>query len=414
MKILFIHQNFPGQFKYLAPRLATLGHTCVALTLRVEKPVTWKGLRILPYRMPQRKGQVVHPWLLDLDTQTTRAEGCYYAALKLREAGFKPDLILAHHGWGESMFLRDVWPDARLGLYCEFYHHSEYPYLDFDPEFQKSASTSPLRIRMKNLNNHIHFSQASAGISPTCFQADTFPEGFRDKITICHDGIDTTQVRPDPAVQLQLEDGTEMTRSDEIVTFVNRNLEPYRGYHRFMRALPQILKERPKAQIVIVGGNEVSYGAKPPKGQTWKQIFIDEVRGRISTPNWQRVHFLGRVPYEQFLRLLQVSRVHVYLTYPFVLSWSLLEAMACEASIVANDVAPVREVITHDKTGRLVDFFDTEALVTEICTLLESPEDRIRLGRKARQLMVDRYDLRSICLPLQEQWVISAVDEPLP
>jgi glycosyltransferase involved in cell wall biosynthesis len=190
-----------------------------------------------------------------------------------------------------------------------------------------------------------------------------------------------------------------------VITFVNRNLEPYRGYHVFMRALPRLLRERPRARVLIVGGDEVSYGARPPKGQTWKQIFIDEVRGQIPDTDWARVHFLGRIPYDRFVALLQVSRVHVYLSYPFVLSWSLLEAMSCGAAIVAGDTAPVREVIAQDATGRLVDFFDGAALVNEVCALLDDEAARRRLGRAARELIRAGYDLRTICLPRQLRWV---------
>lgn len=412
MKILFIHQNFPGQFKHLAPLLASKGHQCVALTLRVKEAITWHNVRVLPYKLPERSGQNVHPWLLDLDSKVTRAEACYRAALKVKEAGFSPDLILAHPGWGEAMFLRDVWPDARLGLYCELYHHAEYPHLFFDPEFDKSdPDTEMLRMRLKNLNNHLHFPWAHAGISPTRFQADTFPGEFRDKITVCHDGIDTISAAPDPGARLTIKGVCDVTRDDEVITFVNRNLEPYRGYHIFMRALPRLLKERPKARVLIVGGDEVSYGARPPDGKSWKQIFIDEVRSQISDEDWARVHFLGRIPYEQFLQLLQVSRVHVYLTYPFVLSWSLLEAMSCEAAIVASDTGPVREVITHDETGRLVDFFDENAIISEICALMDDAETRQRLGRNARKLARERYDLQSICLPHQLDWVSHVVAE---
>jgi glycosyltransferase involved in cell wall biosynthesis len=406
MKILFIHQNFPGQFKHLAPALAARGHQCLALTLRVREARKWQGVQILPYSLPDRREQRVHPWLVDLDTKVTRGEACFHAARKLREKGFAPDLILAHPGWGESMFLRDVWPGARMALYCELYHHADYPHLHFDPEFDRTdPDLEALRIRMKNLNNHIHFPVAEAGISPTRFQADTFPQEFRDRITICHDGIDTATARPDPAVRFDLDGERTLTRADEVITFVNRNLEPYRGYHVFMRALPDILAARPRAQVLIVGGDDVSYGARPPKGQTWKQVFIDEVRDRIPDPDWQRVHFLGRIPYDRFLRLLQVSRVHAYLTYPFVLSWSLLEAMSCGAAIVASDTAPVREVITHDQTGRLVDFFDGRALVTEVCDLLEDAQARDRLGHAARAHARTAYDLHQVCLPRQLAWV---------
>jgi len=410
MKILFIHQNFPGQYKHLAPVLAAQGHNCVALTLRVKEPGNWKGVRLIPYKLPDRNGQNVHPWLVDLDTKVTRGEACFRAAVQMREAGFTPDLILAHPGWGESMFLRDVWPQAKIGLYCELYHLSDYPHLNFDPEFEKPNQTSAMRIRLKNMNNHLHFPLGDAGISPTQFQADTFPPAFRQRITVSHDGIDTTIATPDKDVRLTIEGQIDVTRDDEVITFVNRNLEPYRGYHKFMRALPDLLKRRPNAQMLIVGGDDVSYGARAPKGQTWKQIFLDEVKDQISEADWKRVHYLGRIPYDQFLRLLQVSRVHVYLTYPFVLSWSLMEAMACEAAIVASDVAPVQEVITDDVTGRLVDFFDKDALVTAVSDLLDDPDARLRMGQAARQLMIDKYELNKICLPRQVDWVNSIMD----
>ncbi len=414
MNILFIHQNFPGQFKHLAPALAARGHGCTALTLKVKEEVTWNGVRVLPYALPKRPAQQTHPWLIDLDTKVTRGEACWRAARDLAAGGYVPDLILAHHGWGESMFLRDLWPGARMALYCELYHQAGYPHLDFDPEFKsREPDVQPLRIRLKNLGNHLHFPLAEAGISPTAFQADTFPPEFRDRITVCHDGIDTDWSAPDPKVTLSLKGHLEYSRDTEIITFINRNLEPYRGYHVFMRALPDLLRARPNARVIIIGGDEVSYGSAPPKGQTWKQIFRDEVQGHISAEDWRRVHFLGRIPHDQFTRVLQISRVHVYLTYPFVLSWSLMEAMSCGAAIVASDTAPVREVIAHGRTGRLVDFFDRKALVREVCDLLDDPQARARLGTAARALMVERYDLKRTSLPRQLAWVDEVMQMPL-
>lgn len=406
MKILFIHQNFPGQYKHLAPALAAQGHQCVALTLRVKEPANWNGVQVLPYTIKRKQGPGIHPWVNDFDTKVIRAEACYHAAMGLKAKGFTPDIIIGHHGWGETMFLRDVWPNARIGLYCELYHLSDRQHLGFDPEFQpKVAEVEALRIRMKNLNNLVHLQVADAGISPTHFQADTFPEEWRQKISVIHDGIDTNAMRPNPDVRFELPDGSILTRQDEVITFVNRNLEPYRGYHIFMRALPRLLRERPNSQVLIVGGDEVSYGARPPQGQTWKQIFIDEVRGQIPTPNWDRVHFLGKIPYDQFTRLLQVSRVHLYLTYPFVLSWSLFEAMSAEAAIVASDTGPLKEAIRHGENGLLVDFFDGDALVDQCCALLEGAEMRRAFGQAARAHIVQNYDLRGQCLPRQLKWV---------
>ncbi|WP_305967662.1 MULTISPECIES: glycosyltransferase [unclassified Mameliella] len=406
MKILLIHQNFPGQYKHLAPALAAQGHQVVALTCKVKEAQTWQGVRIIPYEIKGASTKGIHPWLADFETKILRGTSCYRGALGLKEQGFEPDVICAHHGWGESMFLKDVWPNARLGLYCELYHLTTHPFVDFDPEFpSKNPAGDKLRIRMKNLNNRLHEEVMDAGISPTRFQAATFPDHWQDRLTVAHDGIDTDLVRPNPGARLEIEGGPTLTRDDEVITFINRNLEPYRGYHVFMRALPELLKRRKDAHVVMLGGDGTSYGSKSPQGKTWKQIFIDEVRGRIPTPHWNRVHFLGRVPYDRFLAMMQVSRVHVYLTYPFVLSWSLLEAMSAEAAIVASDTAPVREVMTEGETGLMVDFFDRAALVDRIDALLDDPDTRARLGSNARALVREQYDLQGVCLPQHLDWV---------
>ncbi len=406
MKILVVHQNFPGQYKHLAPALARQGHKVVALALNAKKPAIWEGIQVLPYRTTRGSTRGIHPWLADFETKVLRGEACYDAATALKKKGFQPDVILAHPGWGESLFLKDVWPQARLGLYCELYHLTDEIFTAFDSEFtpdlpQKDA----LRLRLKNLNNRLHFEIADAGLSPTRFQADTFPAPFRSRITVMHDGIDTETAVPDPNARLKVSDSRTLTRDDEVITFINRNLEPYRGYHVFMRALPALLERRPHAQVVVLGGNDVSYGARAPDGKTWKQVFIDEVRENIADSDWARVHFMDRVPYATFLSVIQVSRVHVYLTYPFVLSWSLLEAMSAGAAIVASATAPVLEVLEDGVTARLVDFFDGEALVERTCALLDDPGERRRLGRAARAHVRENYDLTTVCLPQQLDWV---------
>jgi glycosyltransferase involved in cell wall biosynthesis len=333
----------------------------------------------------------------------------------MKAQGFTPDVIVAHHGWGESLFLKDVWPNAKLGIYCEFFYPPSGADVGFDPEFPETDPGDVCRLRLKNLNNLLHFEVADAGISPTVWQASTFPESFRKKITVVHDGIDTQVVCPNSAVTLNLKksDGSDiaLSKKDEVISFVNRNLEPYRGYHTFMRALPEILKARPNARVLIVGGNDVSYGARPDKAKYgtdhWKDIFIQEVRHKISDANWQRVHFLGHVPYQYFIPLLQLSSVHVYLTYPFVLSWSLLEAMSAGCAIVASDTQPLHEAIRPNETGKLVNFFDASALTRQVCTLLDNPAERERLGANARAFAQSHYDLQSVCLPAQLKWVES-------
>lgn len=405
MNILIIHQNFPGQFKYLAPALVQQGHRVVALTMQKTESKDWQGVTLLSYAAGRVSTPGIHPWVADFETKTIRGEACFRAALQLKEQGFAPDIIIAHPGWGESLFLKEVWPAAKLGIYCEFFYHSHGADVGFDPEFQNQDAGEVCRIQLKNLNALLHFEVADAGISPTHWQASTFPEPFRSQITVVHDGIDTESVAPNPAVSLTLNGNLVLTKQDEIITFVNRNLEPYRGYHIFMRALPEILQRRPSARVLIVGGDDVSYGARPANGQTWKDIFAAEVRPQISDADWARVHFLGNIPYQHFIPLLQLSTVHVYLTYPFVLSWSLLEAMSVGCAIVASNTQPLQEAIRHDETGRLVDFFDTLALINEVCALLDDPAARKRLGQSARHFAQANYDLKTVCLPRQLAWV---------
>ena len=409
MNFLFIHQNFPGQFKFLAPALVRKGHRVLAMTLQKGVPSIWDGVELIPYSTARGTTPQVHPWVADFETKTIRGEACFRAALKLREKGFSPDVIVAHPGWGESLFLKDVWPRARLGIYCEFFYKSEGLDVGFDPEFPMTDEGDGCRLRLKNLNNLLHFEVADAGISPTHWQASTFPMPFRDRITVIHDGIDTVAVAPDAQATLSLKStgGKTVTldHASEVVTFVNRNLEPYRGFHTMMRALPELLLQRPHAHVVIVGGSDVSYGARPPEGQSWRGIYSAEVRSRISDADWSRVHFVGKVPYPQFLRLLQVSSVHVYLTYPFVLSWSLLEAMSAGCAIVASDTQPLREVLQHGDTGLLIDFFSPEQVTESICALLADASQRARLGGRARDFARSHYDLASICLPRQLEWV---------
>ena len=403
MRLLFVHQNYPGQFKHLALAMAGRPGT-EAVALCMHDASVPSGLRVVRYRPARGSSASIHPWVVDLETKVIRAEAAFRAALAMRSQGFHPDVIVAHPGWGESLFLKEVWPQARLGLYCEFFYSHRGQDVGFDPEFSSPDPSEACRVTLKNVNNLLHFEQADAGLAPTRWQADTFPPRFRDRITVVHDGIDTERVRPNPGARISLSTGLSLGRDDEVITFVNRNLEPYRGYHVFMRTLPEILRRRPRAQAVIVGGSGVSYGAPAPAGKTWHQLFLDEVRDDLDL---SRVHFVGALPYDAFVALLQVSTVHVYLTYPFVLSWSLLEAMSAGCAIVASDTAPLREVIVAGETGRMVGFFDRRALADAVCGLLADAGERARLGSNARAFAQARYDLKTVCLPRQIDWVDS-------
>jgi len=400
MKILLVHNNFPGQFKYLIHRLlAELSNEVVVFTMNDFQG--GERLKVVRYQAAKGTSRDVHPWVADIETKVIRGEAAFLAACQLRDSGFVPDVIFAHPGWGESLFLKDVWPLSKLLIYCEFHYSPEGRDVGFDPEFPIKKDSTACRIRMKNVNNLMHFDMADGGISPTNWQRSTFPEPFRSKIEVVHDGVDTELLKPDPKAALRIND-QEISAKQEVITFVNRNLEPYRGYHIFMRALPALMKLRPKAKFLIVGGNGVSYGAAAPEGKTWKQVFLDEVKEDLDL---SRAYFLGNISHNHFIKLLQLSTVHVYLTYPFVLSWSLLEAMSCGCAIVASDTEPVREVIEHGKTGMLVPFFDAERLARQVADLADDSSLRKKLSKAARRFARDNYDLETVCLPRLEQIV---------
>lgn len=404
MKILFIHQNFPGQFKHLAPALAQInGHEVAAL--RMGADAVWKGVRVFGYQV-NRKPMSVPPLMADMQVKVLRAEAIAQRAHEIKLSGFTPDVIVAHPGWGETLFIKQVWPEAKLGLYAEFFYRQDGADVGFDPEFPaaQDSLSNAFRLRIKNANQILAFDEAQRCLSPTKWQRSSYPEKWAKHIDVIHDGIDTQTLRPNPEVAMQLNGRLTLTRNDEVITFVNRNLEPYRGYHQFMRALPELLARRPNARVMIVGGQEVSYGSAPPPGQTWREIFWNEVKDQVDV---SRVHFLGHMPYTDFVKLLQLSSVHVYLTYPFVLSWSLLEAMSVQCAIVASNTAPVCEVLEHERSALLVDFFEPSEIVQSVCRLLEDKVLASHLGAVARDHAIKSFDLRTVCLPQQMQWVTS-------
>ena len=393
MNILFLHNNFPAQFKNLAQELAIdPTHRVVAIGSETAQPVS--NIELLRYRTPGFDVAATHPFARRFDVECRRATSVLYVLSELRSSGFEPDLIIGHCGWGETLPLRAVFPHARIGIYCEFYYRPEGQDVHFDPESPRLGVDGLIALHCKNASTLLSLAEADFGLSPTEWQKQTYPPEFQGKIHVVHEGVDEERLRPDPEARFLLPNGINAGRDHEIVTFVARNLEPMRGYHIFMRALPQILETRPDAQIVIAGGDGVSYGASAPEGQSWKSIYFDEVAHRLDP---SRVHFLPRLPYDDYIRLLQVSRAHVYLTFPFVLSWSLIEAMALGCAIVASDTAPVREAITHGINGLLTPFHDPEALAGEVSRLLADPGAFAHLGQAARATALGRY-AKKACL----------------
>lgn len=409
MRFLFVHQNFPGQFRHVMRALSEdPRHEVVGIgdarTVTPGRAANGR-LRVLAYPSPRGGNPGTHPYLKDFEGQVRRGQALFRAAAQLQRSGFEPDVVVVHPGWGEALFLRELFPSARHIHYCEYFFHAEGGDVGFDPEFPACAD-SRAAVPFRNSAQLLGLTRCDAGISPTHWQRSRYPAEFQDAIRVLHEGIDTERVRPDPTAELTL--GAHVFRAgDEIVTYVARNLEPYRGFHVFMRALPGLQALRPQAQVLIVGGDEVSYGRRPPGGETYRATCQAELGDRV---DWSRVHFTGKLPYDQYLKVLQVSAAHVYLTYPFVLSWSLLEAMASGCLIIASDTAPVREMITHGEHGLLTDFFDRGRLARQVADALAAPRAFDAMRAQARDFVTAHFDLHTRCLPA---W-IDFLTEPRP
>jgi len=404
MNILFVHNNFPAQFRSLAQELAARpGHQVAAIGSETAQSLPNVNLRL--YRMPACDVTQTHPFARRFDVECRRATQVLYVAAELRASGFEPDLIVGHCGWGETLPLRSVFPKARIATYCEFYYRPEGQDVHFDPEGPQLGVDGVVALHCKNASTLLSLADSDMGLSPTQWQKQTYPREYQDKIHVVHEGVDGERLKPDGGARFILPDGTGLQRGQEVITFVARNLEPVRGFHMFMRALPRILAARPNAQVVIVGGDGVSYGASPPDGASWKSIYLDEVAAKLDLA---RVHFLPFLPYDNYVLLLQVSRVHVYLTFPFVLSWSMIEAMAIGCVVVGSDTAPVREAIEDGVNGLLTPFHDPAALAEKVTAVLADPSRYEPLRSAARATALARFNKREC---LDEALALLGIDQ---
>ncbi len=404
MKVLFVHQNFPGQYRHVAPALAARpGYEVIGLG---ENPgEALPGVKHVRYKPPEVAGEATHRYIKRFESAVRRGQTVARAALALQGQGFVPDLICCHPGWGEGLFLRDVWPDARTLYYFEFFYQSHGADVGFEPPGRAVSVDEACRVRTLNSTHLLSLQVADWGQTPTEWQRSRFPDWARPRISAVHEGVDTRSIRPNPEARVTLPNGTVLAPGDEVVTFIGRGLEPYRGFHMFMRALPEVMRARPQAQVVVVGGDDPHYGSKPTDSPSWRVKLLAELEGQLDL---SRLHFTGKIPHGQLQALYSVSAAHVYLTYPFVLSWSMLEAMSSECLIIGSATPPVQEVIRHGDNGLLVDFFNPDELAATLVRVLEKPEDYKEMRRTARRFVQARYDLRSICLP-QHLTLIDAV-----
>ncbi|WP_110947773.1 glycosyltransferase family 4 protein [Pseudomonas bohemica] len=376
MNVLFIHQNFPGQFRPLASRLAHEGKHNVLAICKDAAPGC-EGVRAIRYRIACAAPAEVHPYLRSYDSGIVYGQAVAKVLLKLKKNGYRPDVIIAHPGWGETLFVKDIFPNSKLVHFCEFYYHSIGADAGFDPEFPLSIDMAA-GLRARNAMHLLNLENCDLGITPTRWQHSVHPKAYQYKISIVHEGIRLQEFEFQELPRLKLPNGMVLGRDDEVVTYVARGLEPYRGFHSFMRALPPLLQARKNCQVVIVGGEDVSYGRKPDKVRSWKELMLKEV-----VTDYSRVHFMGKISYADYKTVLAVSSCHVYLTYPFVLSWSLLEAMAAGCLIVGSNTPPVREVVQDGVNGILVDFFDTDEISRKIIKVLASSTEFDNLRARA-------------------------------
>ena len=400
MKILFLHQNAPGQFRHLAPHLARDERNDVVF-LGPGMPPVLDRVRWRSYAPPRPSGTQTHHYLRRAESCVRRGQAVARACLELRETGFEPDLIVGHPGWGETMFLREVLPRVTVIAYCEMFYRAEGQDTGYIPETAIDLD-GRCRIRAWNADLLTSLSIMDHGISPTTWQRDQHPEVFHSSISVVHDGVDTREVAPNPGARFAVPGGPIFAVGDEVVTYVARDLEPVRGFTLLIRALPELMRDRPNAHIIICGGDGVSYGRPPPGGGTWKTLLLSENKLDLS-----RVHFVGKLNRSEYLQLLQVSALHLYLSVPFVLSWSCVEAMAAGCLLLGSDVAPVREVIEDGKTGFLVDARDASLLAKRAAELLARRQTLDGIRRAAREHAIARYDV-SRCLAAQMA-IIAAV-----
>ncbi len=389
MKFLFVHQNFPGQYLHIIRHLIrSPGHEVAFITEPNQNNIP--GIRRVNYHVKDFRHDSAHPNIRDLNVAMIRAEAVARMAVNLKQLSFIPDLIIGHHGWGELLNLVDVFPGTPILGYFEFYYEPTGTDVGFDPEFPSAPDQFP-RVRAMNAINHLALSLNQHGQTPTQWQRSLYPDWAQKQIALLPEGVQLDICKPDPAAhgKTLVVNDFAINPEDKLVTYVARNLEPYRGFHTMMRALPALLKARPDVKVVMLGGDEVSYGARIA-GTTWREFMCREIAGKYDA---SRVLMPGQVAYDTHVKLLQRSDAHVYLTYPFVLSWSLREAMACGCAIIGSDVDPVREFIEDGKTGVLTDCLDPAKLATQIVEVLEDSKLSARIRKGARAYAEKHLDM---------------------
>ncbi len=390
MKYLFIHQNFPAQFLDISRTLAADKKNEVLALRQVDNGVKVPGVGVLNYPLQRAPLPKQHPYLAEMEPKILRGEAVATAARQLKAKGWMPDVVIAHPGWGEALFIKEVFPESRLVCYCEYFYSRDGQDFNFDPEFQDNSFESLVRLKMKNSVFLQALQDADACWSPSEWQRGTFPEWAREKIKVINEGVDVGFFKPDPQASFNITNkGIQLTAADEVITYAARSLEPARGFHVFMRALPTLLRRRPNAHVVIMGREQASYGPEPSGHRSWLKKLMSEVGSQLDP---KRVHIVGFLPKAQYRAVLQVSSAHVYLTYPFILSWSVLDAQASGAPLVASNTGPLHEAVSPSGERFLFNFFETEDLVSKVEAVLgRTPKERAADYKKTLDWLNQRF-----------------------
>jgi glycosyltransferase involved in cell wall biosynthesis len=394
-KILFIHQNFPGQFPHIADALLARGDEVTVIGGETAKER--RGIRVHRWKLKRGSTSGIFDPATRAEADLLRAQAAAEVAWRLKGAGFTPDLIIGHPGWGETLHMSEVFPGVPQISFGEFFYKSHGADVNFDTEFEISTPVADMRVHAKNLSMALAYSEAEVIVCPTPYQASTLPIGLQSRIRIIHEGVDISNASRKAGATFTLANGQVLDGSTPVITFINRNFERLRGFHVFMRALPAFLERCPNAQVLLIGRDSgKGYGAGLPDGKTWKGLMLDELGHRLDL---DRLHFTGPVAHADMISALSISWGHVYYTYPFVLSWSLVEAMACECLILGSDTAPVRDAVTNGVNGVLNDFFDVAALSEAMAQACERPDDFAKLRPAARETALGLFDRETVGVP---------------
>ena len=389
MRILFLHNNFPAQYRHIAGTLALNPDNQIGFVTQNKTSGELLGVTKIVFEPTRKAHATTHLYVKQFENAVLEAQSVVRVLEQLKTRNFVPDLVCAHTGWGCGMFVKDIFPNTPLLLYCEWFTRFRNSDLDFDPASPVSLDDI-LRFRASNAAMLIDLDACEGGVTPTHWQHSRFPVAFQPSIQVLHDGIDTEFFQPQTDATLQLPE-LDLGDAQEIITYVSRGLDTYRGFPQFIEALAVVLSRRPNCHAVIVAADRIAYGSSPPEGKSWK----DWMQAKVDL-DWSRVHFTGSLPYKSYRQVLQVSSVHVYLTRPFVLSWSLLEALSTGCLVVASNTAPVREVIQDNVNGLLVDFFDTRAIANRIEEALIDRDQASILRRNARTTVLEHYALAKL------------------